>query len=163
MEKNISKAEGEDVHPLAVMLTEAMKYKVAHGDMAWGTDEWTDDEVEGLLKLDSTYVMKDGQEVIGTVTLTWEDEKTWGEMPPDAGYIQKLAVKEGHHGEGVGGQLMKWAEQEVRNSGREFLRLDCPVDPPGLCEYYQKCGFVRVGTLQKEGNEYATALFEKKL
>jgi len=42
--------------------------------------------------------VKDVQGTFGTVTLQWSDKKFWGDLPLDAGYVHKLAIKRSYGG-----------------------------------------------------------------
>ena len=45
-----------------------------------------------------------------------------------------------------------WMVAETTRRGREYLRLDCLADNPGICRYYEQAGFITVGeTLHADG------------
>jgi GNAT superfamily N-acetyltransferase len=50
--------------------------------------------------------------------LQWKDE-FWGELgsDPDAGYIHTMAVKREYAGRGIGGELLKWADDYFEQGG----------------------------------------------
>jgi GNAT superfamily N-acetyltransferase len=89
-----------------------------------------------------------GEPPVATVTLQWEDPPLWGERPPDAGYVHRLAVRRRHAGEGWGRRLIDWAEERVAERGRPLLRLDCVAANSGLVRYYSGLGFRRVGDVR---------------
>jgi GNAT superfamily N-acetyltransferase len=84
--------------------------------------------------------------VIGTVTLQWEDPRFWGEAGTDgrAGYIHRLAVRRARAGAGIGARLLAWADERVREGGRDCLRLDVVSDNAPLRRYYERSGFAYV-------------------
>lgn len=101
-----------------------------------------------------------GGTAVGTFSLRWDDEDYWGDQPPDAGYLHQLAVLPTMGGRGVGPALLDWVGAEIRRRGRAFLRLDCPVANAGLCAYYDRQGFRRVGERTTAGG-YHAALYER--
>ena len=84
--------------------------------------------------------------VVGTVTLQWEDPRFWGDDGTDgrAGYVHRLAVPPRHAGAGLGARLLAWADERVRDVGRDRLRLDVVSHNAPLRRYYERCGFAYV-------------------
>jgi ribosomal protein S18 acetylase RimI-like enzyme len=83
--------------------------------------------------------------IVGTFTILWADPNTWGEQPPNAGYVHSLAVDRAWAGQGLGEYLLKEAARIVAGSGRKYLRLDCWADNAALCAYYESLGFLSRG------------------
>lgn len=164
---DFSPAQESDIPAITGVLTDAIQYKVAQGDTSWGDEGWFHHEIQERIDDGSTfYLVKQGDEVIGTVSLSWQDERNWGDRDGEAGYIHQLAVKHGHHGKDIGGKIMDWLATEAEKAGKQFLRLDCDVNNERLCKYYEKHGFVQVGTSKRPDNEmgtYEAALYERKL
>lgn len=161
-----TEAHAEDLHAL---FTAANAYKVNHGDTSWEPG-FSKRGVDWMIGLGTTYVAltKDAasgdQEMVGTVDLKWEDEEGWDELERnDAGYIGRLAVKDTAHGQNIGGQLIDWAEDQVRQNERQHLRLDCVANNKSLCGYYEKQGFTLVRTKQFTVHDTPTALFQRKV
>lgn len=160
----IVKASGEDIGLIQDILTQAVKYKVDHGDMAWGTKAYSEAEAKRLVDSGNAYVAMLGDEVVGTFLLQWEDDIIWDDHGSNAGYIHQLAIKNGFHGKGLGKQVINWAGQEAIKNGKEFLRLDCNDNNTGLCAYYEGQGFRQVGLKSIPAyNNYTAALYERQL
>lgn len=106
-------------------------------------------------------MVKDAQGTIGTITLEWSDKKYWGEMPPDAGYIHKFAIRRSRSGQRLGLRTLQWAEAKTRKEGKKFLRLDCLANNPVIRTYYERYGFVHVRDTMAPG--WKASLYEKKL
>lgn len=161
-ELSFASAGEEDIPVVAGILTDAIKQKLNHGDLAWGENGWSNEEVHDAMTESTMYLIKRGSEIVGTVSLQWDDERSWGEQPPVAGYMHRLAIKDGYYGQGLGGQAIDWATSQVAKEGRQFLRLDCEASNTELCAYYEKQGFKQVGTRPiPEYEGYVAALYEK--
>jgi ribosomal protein S18 acetylase RimI-like enzyme len=156
-------AAGEQDVPIIVdLLSDATKYKLSLGDEVWGNKGWFDHEVRDDMKDSTVYLIKQNNEVVATVALQWNDERNWGPQPPVAGYMHRMAVKDGFHGQGLGAQIVVWAKQQAAEHGRQYLRLDCEAANSQLCAYYEKLGFVQIGTRPvPEYGDYVAALFEQ--
>lgn len=62
-----------------------------------------------------------------------------------AGYIKSLSLFPEDRGKGLGVQLIGQAVSMYRGSGRDCLRLHCPVENEGARRFLQKYGFVKAG------------------
>ncbi|HEV2449380.1 MAG TPA: GNAT family N-acetyltransferase [Thermoplasmata archaeon] len=108
------------------------------------------------------YAIEDDRgEMLGTVTLQWEDLPFWGARPPDAGYVHRLAVRRRHAGRSIGRRALDWAETETRNRGRIYLRLDCLVESDRLHAYYTLAGFSPIGDVTVGG--LRCRLYERRI
>lgn len=62
-------------------------------------------------------------------------------------YIQFLAVKAEHHGEGIGGIVMGWVEGEARRASARNLWVAASDFNAGAQRFYERHGFSRVAEL----------------
>lgn len=161
-EINIDTAQEEDAAVIAEVLSDASEYKLSLGDIVWGKDGWSEQEVKDYMSESIFYLVKQDGQIIGTVSLQWDDERNWGAQPPVAGYLHRLAIKDGYRGQNIGKKVIDWAESQVAERGRHYLRLDCEEKNTKLCSYYEDLGFQKVGTRPvSEYGDYVAALFEK--
>lgn len=157
MTLHIKLATQADSEALLSLLEEARKFKLSLGDDAWGDYPFTQDDVDLRLKSKACYVAKVDGMLVGSITLIWEDEHNWGKEGLDgkAGYVHGLMVRGDYKGQGLGGQMIDWAVNEVGAKKRPFIRLDCHADNTDLCKYYEKLDFKRVKTADN------TAFYER--
>lgn len=159
---SVNPAKQEEAPLIADILTEATKYKVELGDQAWGNEGWTAQEVTDYMKESTAYIVKKDGEVIGTVFMQWDDQLNWGEQPPVAGYMHRLAIKDDFRGQGIGQLIIDWCEDQVGKQDRTLLRLDCDARNAELCGYYESLGFKKVGQNEVlEYGDYVAALYER--
>lgn len=164
MELVITPATEADADNIAKVLTDAVDFKVKHGDMVWGTGLYTQEEVLGMMSGGNLYKATLDNKIVGNFILQWEDLKVWGEQPPNAGYIHQLAISKNSHGKDLGEQMIEWAAAEASKKGRQFLRLDCPAANTELCKYYEGKGFRLVATKPNPFHENSlTSYYERKL
>ena len=131
-----------DIETVRSLLEEVSAWLLAQGVRQWPAsfaDEW----FVPALEAGHTWLATREGELVATITLQWDDELVWGPRPPEAGYVHRLAVRRG--AAGVGAELLAWAEQETRASGRALLRLDCWSENARLREYYESHGFQHRG------------------
>ena len=99
---------------------------------------------EGIARGEVLVAEVDGV-IVGTYALQWSDAMFWGDQPPDAGYVHRLAVHGERAGRGLGVALLAHAAQLVRAQGRTRLRLDAPAGNVALASYYERLGFTYCG------------------
>lgn len=159
----IVKALKADASVVASILTDAVGRKQKYDDHAWGSGVYSEEEVLSLMNQSPAYIAYVDGEPVGTVALQWDDESVWGVQPPNAGYIHRLAVREGIKTKGVGSQIIDWASDQVAKRHRQFLRLDCNIQNTKLCAYYDKQGFTRADIRRRSEDGYVTALYERQV
>lgn len=163
-ELTFSPAQPQEIGLVADVLTSGTQRKLEYGDTIWGNGAWSEQQVVDSQSESIAYLVRRDNEVVGTVALQWEDERFWGVQPPIAGYLHRLAVKEGFYKQGIGEQIIDWAAAQVAAEGRFLLRLDCEEKNTGLCRYYEVLGFIKVGRLpfpELDNGNYVEALYER--
>ena len=84
----------------------------------------------------------DGDALVGALRLLMRDGIVWPEVKEDdALYLYNLAVTRTAAGKGLGRWLLDWAERQVADAGRKYLRLDCVPTNMFLRTYYEDAGF----------------------
>lgn len=126
------------------MLDEAAAWLQAKGVDQWPARfemSW----ITGAIRRRETRLVLVGGVVAATVTLDRADA-LWGDLPGAAGYVHRLAVR--RWASGLGGVVLDWAVDSVRDKGGEALRLDCVATNARLREYYETVGFEHRGDLR---------------
>ncbi len=146
---NFRKATYEDKESLRQILNDAINFKLSKNDEAWGSDQWTDKEINAVIELGNTYLVSMDNKDIGCVDLIWEDKYNWGdELGTDnsAGYLHRLAILTQYKCQGLDSKVIEWISSQVKANKRQFIRLDCHKSNKPLCHYYERLGFELVNT-----------------
>jgi GNAT superfamily N-acetyltransferase len=116
-----------------------------------GYEQWPlpfpHEDIAAAIERGEVYVAELDGDVVATVTLLWNDPTYWGDRPADAAYVHKLAVRRACAGQRIGSAIVEWADRTAAAAGRDFLRLDCLGDNPGIRAYYERLGFEHRGDL----------------
>ena len=158
----IIRAQQGDLDRVLEILEEASRWLSSKGlETQWLPSPAFRQTIKNNIEHGDVYVVKDVEGTVGTITLQWGDKKFWGDLPPDSGYVHKLAIKRSHGGKRLGLRMLQWAEAKARVEGKRYLRLDCLASNKTIREYYEKAGFVHVrDTLAPS---WKASLYEKNL
>jgi ribosomal protein S18 acetylase RimI-like enzyme len=158
----IIRAQQGDLDRVLEILEEASRWLSSKGlETQWLPSPALRQTIKNNIEHGDVYVVKDVEGTVGTITLQWGDKKFWGDLPPDSGYVHKLAIKRSHGGKRLGLRMLQWAEAKARVEGKRYLRLDCLASNKTIREYYEKAGFVHVRDTLAPG--WKASLYEKDL
>jgi ribosomal protein S18 acetylase RimI-like enzyme len=143
---------------VAALLDEATVWVGERGYQQWPLP-FPREELAAAVERGEVYVAEVDGDPVATMTLLWDDPMYWGERPPDAAYVHKLAVSRACAGQRIGEALVEWADRTAAAAGRQFLRLDCLGDNPGIRSYYERLGFEHRGDLVV--NERDMSIYER--
>jgi ribosomal protein S18 acetylase RimI-like enzyme len=96
---------------------------------------WNDRRTLTVLETEHVFVAEIEQAPAGYVAL---------EPEPDAVRIDQLLVRAEHEAQGVGHQLLEWAEGYAISTGARVLRVTVEGDNRSALEFYRRSGFVAV-------------------
>jgi len=158
----IIRAQQGDLDRVLEILEEASRWLSSKGlETQWLPSPAFRQTIKNNIEHGDVYVVKDVEGTVGTITLQWGDKKFWGDLPPDSGYVHKLAIKRSYGGKRLGLRMLQWAEAKARVEGKRYLRLDCLASNKTIRDYYEKAGFVHVRDTLAPG--WKASLYEKKL
>jgi ribosomal protein S18 acetylase RimI-like enzyme len=153
----IERARPDELREVVDVLSETASWLRSLGIEQWPAP-FPPEPVEASIARGETYLARVGEEVVGTITLRWEDASFWGEQPPVAGYVHAIAIRRAFAG--LGPELLAWADEQVAAAGRELLRLDCRTENVKLRAYYEDLGFVHRGDTTVD--DFRTSLYERR-
>ncbi|MFC4777153.1 GNAT family N-acetyltransferase [Paenibacillus sp. GCM10023252] len=109
----------------------------------------------------NVYLAELNREIVGTYLITWNDPFIWEELDNgSSGYIHKFVVNRKFKGNSIGLRLLRSAEEQIRNKGKEYIRLDCMAENQRLNQYYCDAGFNYIRRVNGEG--WSANLYQKK-
>jgi ribosomal protein S18 acetylase RimI-like enzyme len=157
---NVRRCQSADVPIVAALLDEATVWVGERGYEQWPLP-FPHDELAGAIDRGEVYVAELDGAPVATVTLLWDDPLYWPDAAPEAAYVHKLAVSRAAAGRRIGEAIVEWADRTAAAAGRDYLRLDCLRDNPGIRSYYERLGFEHRGDLVV--NERGMSIYERRL
>lgn len=105
-----------------------------------------------------------GAELVGTVTLAAPHKAPDGyPAPAGAGSFWQLAVDPAYRGTGLGQRLLTLAEERITALGATEVVIDTSVEAIELVGWYQRRGYVPVGTWRWDVTNYESVVLLKGL
>jgi hypothetical protein len=142
---DIRVARADDVEISASILEEAATWGASTGRPSWVPGTFTGPEAVGIARLrrdagsSSLYLVSIGEHRVATFSLLEADPLFWPSAGDEAMYLHRFGVR--RSAAGVGRLAVAWSVGETRRRGREYIRLDCLAENPGIRRYYERCGF----------------------
>ena len=151
MDIQIRSTTRETRNEFSSLLEEASAWQKAREQEGWSSpfdDDWMLPRIERgelfLVYLDS--------EPVSAFRILWEDRPFWGEREVgDSIYLHTFAVRRSKAGLGIGKAVIEKVVSMGRERGLAKVRLDCFLSSVGLIAYYERNGFVSVGTTSMKG------------
>ena len=154
----------EDLPVVMGLLDECAARLHSRGIAQWALPqpphEWEKIRVQISLGHVSLARMEADRSLVGTLRIEWEDAFLCPTDPIGAGYVHSLAICDHARGYRLGESLLQWAQGQIAERGRKYIRLDCWAKNPRLCRYYEDLGFRRCGDFEIGG--WPGTLYEKE-
>jgi GNAT superfamily N-acetyltransferase len=154
-----------DLRQIVEILSDAASWAKARGIERWWPVPFREEWVRRGIHRSEVMVVERDSRIVGTLTLTRRDPQMWGEQPPVAGYVHRMAIRRELAHRCLGERMLEWAASEVQSWGRSKLRLDCLATNESLVKYYRNRGFQEVGRIQGNipGEDRPSILMERTL
>lgn len=155
-------AKSDDIDTVLEILDQATSWLLKKGiTTVWVPGGFSRENFLDQISKGEVYLGMVAECPVGTFILQWSDPFFWGEQPPVAGYVHKLAVRPEYSGQGIGLAMLGWAENRARLAGKTLLRLNCMADDRKIRDYYERAGFAHRGDVVKP--KATASLYEKTL
>ena len=166
MDFRLRKSEISEFNIALKLLKSAAEFLSDKNINQWGY--WTNPPKEkiqwvkdGFKNKEFYFIENQNQTILGMVRILKEDLLYWGDMNDSAMYIHSLVIEKRYKGQQIGKRVVQKIENDAKNSGIKYLRLDCDSSNENLCEYYTNIGFNKVGEKLLKLGKYN--LYEKQL
>ncbi|MDU0202089.1 MULTISPECIES: GNAT family N-acetyltransferase [Paenibacillus] len=125
--------------------------------------------IRGDLKRGTAFGIRVGSRIIGAIVVDDRQSKQYEGLPwvdQAVGHVRcihRLAVDPTCQGQGMGGKLLRFAEEQARLSGGTSIRLDVFSGNPGAAKLYVRRGYRQVGHIRFPLRKEGYTCFEKLL
>lgn len=168
----IKKATEADLSIVWGIIDECAQLLSRQGFHHWAK-YYTQEMVKKMIQRKEVYLGVNNGRAIGSVTFDTIPPKYYAAAgyseyftnPLDSAvYVTALAVLPSEQNQGTAGRLLQFVEDTARNKNVCWLRIDCRAEVPGLISFYEKRGYIKVGSNAiDEGEDGTYWLMEKNL
>ncbi|HPJ02820.1 MAG TPA: GNAT family N-acetyltransferase [Candidatus Limiplasma sp.] len=146
----LEKASADDLDAISALLYGVVAHLNQSGIAQWDEVYPNKANVEKDLQNGELYMARTGGKIAGIITLNRESDPAyqtadWSYTGPDYRVVHRLCVAADMQGQGIGGQMMRLAEEMLINSGMQSVRLDAFSQNPHSLRLYEKLGYRVVG------------------
>lgn len=163
------KSKKQDIEKIISVIKKAQDYLKEQGIDQWQNGYPNKEIIEKDIDDESSYILIDGEKVIGTTVLSFDGEETYnsiyeGEWLTNGDYavIHRIAVDRDLKRRGLGSKVLKEAEKECENKKVKSIKIDTHRKNKAMQGLLNKNGFKYCGVIYlNDGNERIA--FEKVL
>jgi ribosomal protein S18 acetylase RimI-like enzyme len=143
----------------AAIIEEVAAWGALQGFPSWRPGSFTGADSVGMSRLrsdiatNSLYLVWQSTSPVATFSLLERDPMFWPAAGDEALYLHRFAVRRATAG--AGRHAVEWCLLEARRRDREYVRLDCLAENPGIRRYYERFGFVAVDEKVIDGIRYS--------
>jgi ribosomal protein S18 acetylase RimI-like enzyme len=162
----IEQALRTDAEALLAMRERLSSWLAMRGVMQWQPGSLSVSGLQEQIEIGLVYVGRLRRQLVGSVTITDDDPRIWGDDSTRAGHVHRLMVDRRWAHRGLGGDLLRWAEEHCRTNAKTHVRLDCLEINDALIEYYRNARYQEVRRVGVDGllpHHGGLVLFEKAL
>jgi RimJ/RimL family protein N-acetyltransferase len=162
----VSLATDSDVPALLRLAADCIARMRSEGIEQWDDVYPAESDLQRDIGAKSLWVLKEGAEVIGCMTLDTTQDPLWAAMnwehtaEPIAA-VHRLMIAPSRQGRGLARRLMVFAEAQASQNDCHAIRLDSFVQNPTSTALYEKLGYRQAGTAMMRKGLFAG--FEKPL
>ena len=125
------KAAASDIEGIIKIIKQAQDYFKENGVNQWQNNYPNIETIKQDIKNGYGYVLEDNGEIIGTVAVSFDGEKTYdviydGEWLSNGEYavIHRMAVSNSHKGKGLSSMIMKYIEEICLDRNVHSIKID---------------------------------------
>lgn len=156
----------KDIENIMCLIKNCIKDLESQSIYQWNDHYPTAEIFEEDIKSNSLYILEDEAHYLGVVTINEVQspeykELVWSDEGGRVLVIHRLAVNPEFQKQGIGRQLMDFAENYATERGYSSIRLDAYSGNPRALNLYERRGYKKVGQLFFSGRELPFFCYEK--
>lgn len=162
----IALASLKDIENIMGLIKDCIKDMESQGIYQWDEYYPTAEIFEEDIKSGSLYILEDKDNCLGIISINEKQSPEYKELHwlVEGGkvlVIHRLAVNPECQKQGVGRQLMDFAEKYAAEKGYASIRLDAYSRNPRAFNLYERRGYIKVGQLFFPKREFPFYCYEK--
>jgi len=162
----INQAVFDDIHPIMTLIGDCIRHMENKGIFQWNDHYPTLKIIASDIESGSMYVLKNGGDLLGMIAINEEQSPEYGQLnwrvrSGKVLVIHRLAIDPKWQKQGIGRQLMDFAENYALENGYASIRLDAYSGNPRALQLYERRGYQKAGQLVFPLRELPFFVYEK--
>ncbi|MBA1336259.1 MAG: GCN5-related N-acetyltransferase [Firmicutes bacterium] len=158
----------KDIKNIMGLIKNCIKDMESQGIYQWDEYYPTAEIFEEDIKSGSLYILEDKRNCLGVISINEKQSPEykklhWSVEDGKVLVIHRLAVNPECQKQGVGRQLMDFAEKYAAEKGYTSIRLDAYSGNPRALNLYERRGYQKVGQLSFPRREFPFYCYEKAI
>ncbi|NJN77871.1 MAG: GNAT family N-acetyltransferase [Saprospiraceae bacterium] len=141
----IQKSTIQDIDTIFNLYDEAIAFQKTVFEKAWEGFERSLVELE--VSENRQWKIIIDNEIACIFAITFSDVEIWRERTEPSVFIHRIVTNAKFRGRNFVLIIIEWAKEFCKKNDLEFIRIDTWGDNPRLVEYYIKCGFTFIDTI----------------
>jgi ribosomal protein S18 acetylase RimI-like enzyme len=143
---NIQNAHNEDIKSIFELYDMATEYQKTVYDRHWEGFEL------GLIQKEiedkRLWKISVNETIFCVFSINYNDSLFWGEKGNQPSiYMHRIALHNEYRGQSVMKIIIDWAVKYCINNKKQYFRMDTWGENTKLIDYYKKCGFTHINTI----------------
>lgn len=158
----IDTAKRNDIKQIYKLYEMATVYQKTVSDKQWEGFEQT--LIEREIEECRLWKICDYSQMLCVFSINFSDEQFWGEKDKQPSiYIHRIALNTNFKGLSIMTKIIEWAKKYCQENGKQFIRMDTWGENDKLINYYKKCGFNHLNTIDLDYSKGLPSHYKGKL
>jgi RimJ/RimL family protein N-acetyltransferase len=158
----IETANKNDIKKIYELYEMATAYQKTVSDKQWEGFEQT--LIENEIEENRLWKICNDNQIVCVFSINFNDELFWGKKDKQPSiYIHRIALNSNFRGQSVMTKIIDWARNYCTQNEKQFIRIDTWGENMKLINYYRKCGFEHVETINLDNTVGLPSHYKGKL
>jgi len=155
-------ANKNDIKEIYELYEMASAYQKTVSDKQWEGFERT--LIEKEIEENRLWKIGNGNQMLCVFSINFSDKQFWGERDNQPSiYIHRIALNTNFKGQSMMRTIIDWAKNYCEENQKQFIRMDTWGENEKLINYYKKCGFKHLNTIDLDNTKGLPSHYKGKL
>lgn len=142
----IINASKNDIKQIFELYEMATSYQKTVYDKQW--EGFEQSLIEKEIEENRLWKICGDKQIVCVFSINFNDQLLWGEKDKQPSiYLHRIALNTNFKGQSIMTKIIEWAKNYCEENSKQFIRIDTWGENFKLINYYKKCGFKHIDTI----------------